>query len=328
MGFYAPAQIVSDAKNHGVEVRPVDVNYSLWDNILEAEDPGETAGKKANKYCALRLGFRQIKGMREEDTQVLTAARTKTFTRINEILDAGVSITALEKLADADAFRSLGLDRRKALWEITALSDNPFGLFKGQPSESTTEKNVSLPEMSLSEHVVQDYGAMSLSLKAHPVSFIREKLDMLHVIATKNLINGNDGDIIRVAGLVLVRQRPGTAGGICFITIEDETGVANLVVFRNLFENIYRKEILQSKLLMVEGKLQKEGEVIHVIVRHCEDWSKLLRTLTATNNEDLPVLTLSPRDENDGLPFSSINKKTQVRTTAQEELFPAGRNFK
>jgi error-prone DNA polymerase len=182
--------------------------------------------------------------------------------------------------------------------------------------------------MSLSEHVVQDYGATSLSLKAHPVSFVREKLQMLHVIATKELITGNDGDIIKVAGLVLVRQRPGTAGGVCFITIEDETGVANLVVFRNLFENIYRREILHSKLLMVEGRLQKEGEVIHVIVQHCEDWSKLLRGLTATNNDNLPVLTLSPRDENDGFPFPSENKKTQVRQIAQEELFPAARNFR
>jgi error-prone DNA polymerase len=127
---------------------------------------------------------------------------------------------------------------------------------------------------------------------------------------------------------VLVRQRPGTAGGICFMTIEDETGTANLVVFRNLFENVYRKEILQSKLLMAEGKLQKEGEVIHVIVQQCFDFTKLLRGLTATNNEDLPVLTLSPRDENNGFPFQTENKKTQVRITAQEELFPSGRNFR
>jgi error-prone DNA polymerase len=133
---------------------------------------------------------------------------------------------------------------------------------------------------------------------------------------------------VRVAGLVLVRQRPGTAGGICFMTIEDETGTANLVVFRNLFENIYRKEILQSKLLMAEGKLQKEGEVIHVIVQQCFDFTKLLRGLTATNNEDLPVLTLSPRDENNGFPFQTENKKPQVRITAQEELFPSGRNFR
>ncbi len=250
------------------------------------------------------------------------------FTNINEIMDAGVSLAALEKLADADAFRSLGLDRRKALWEITSLRDNPIGLFKGQASESATEKNETLPEMSLSEHVVQDYGATSLSLKAHPVSFVREKLKMLHVLSTKELITGNDGDIVKVAGLVLVRQRPGTAGGICFITIEDETGTANLVVFKNLFEITYRKEILQSKLLMVKGRLQKEGKVIHVIVQQCFDFTKLLRGLTATNNENLPVLTLSPRDENNGFPFPTENKKTPVRQIAQEELFPEARNFR
>jgi error-prone DNA polymerase len=327
MGFYAPAQIVSDAKSHGVEIRAIDVNYSFWDNMLEAPPQPSPSGEGAHK-CALRLGFRQIKGMRQEDIELLISARKKMFASINEILDAGVSAAALEKLADADAFRSLGLDRRKALWEISSLRDNPIGLFKGQPCESTTEKNVSLPEMTLSEHVVQDYGATSLSLKAHPVSFVREKLKMLHVISTSELSKGSDGDMVRVAGLVLVRQRPGTAGGICFMTIEDETGTANLVVFRNLFENIYRKEILQSKLLMVEGKLQKEGEVIHVIVQKCFDFTKLLRGLTATNNENLPILTLSPRDENNGFPFQTENKKTQVRKRVGEELFPSGRNFR
>src|SRR6266542_746433 len=260
MGFYAPAQIVSDARKHGVEVRPIDVKYSLWDNILE---------EKANKHCALRLGFRQIKGMRKEDMEVLTSARKKMSTTIDEVLNSGVSLVALEKLADADAFRSLGLDRRKALWEITSLRDNPIGLFKGQPSESITEKQESLPEMSLSEHVVHDYGTTSLSLKAHPVSFVREKLKMLHVLSTSELIAGNDGDIVKVAGLVLVRQRPGTAAGICFMTIEDETGTANLL-----------------------------------------------------------ILTLSTRDENNGFPFPSENKKAQVRQIAQEELFPEARNFR
>ena len=319
MGFYAPAQLVTDAKNHDVVIRPVDVNYSSWNNILE---------EKVNNYHALRLGFRQVHGLREEDMQILLSARKELFANINQILDAGVSISALEKLADADAFRSVGLDRRQALWEISALNDNPAGLFEGQPSESKTEEQVPLPVMSLSEHVVQDYAATSLSLKAHPVSFIREKLSLLHVTPTKELVNGKGGTIVKVAGLVLVRQRPGTAGGVCFITIEDETGIANLVVFRNLFENVYRKEILNSKLLMVQGKLQKEGQVIHVIVQHCEDWSKLLRVLTSTNSENIPVQTLSPRDERNDLPFSAENKKTETRVVTQEELFPNARNFR
>ena len=142
---------------------------------------------------------------------------------------------------------------------------------------------------------------------------------MLHVTATKDLQKGKDGDIVKVAGLVLVRQRPGTAGGICFITIEDETSVANLVVFKNRFENQYRKEILQSKLLMVQGKLQIEGQVIHVVVKHCEDWSKLLRELTITPTEKSSVETL---------PFPSENKRVEVRYTAEEENFPGARNFR
>ncbi|MDQ6763169.1 MAG: error-prone DNA polymerase, partial [Bacteroidota bacterium] len=325
MGFYAPAQIVGDAKNHGVEVRPIDINYSCWDNILERTS--SLLGEGAGGEVAVRLGFRQVKRLREDDIQILLSSRQKHYISINQLLDAGLSIATLEKLAYADAFRSIGLDRRQALWEITSLHDNPVGVFKGQPSESTTERNVALPQMSLSEHVVQDYGVTSLSLKAHPVSFIRDKLTMLNVIQTKDLLTRNNGDIIRVAGLVLVRQRPGTAGGICFITIEDETGNANLVVFRNLFENIYRKEILQSKLLMVQGKLQKEGEVIHVIVQHCEDYSKLLKKLTSSQKENIPVLTLSPRDENDGTPFSE-NTSTYGGWVRQKSLFPEARNFK
>ena len=318
MGFYPPAQLVYDARNHNVIFRPVDVNHSLWDCTLE---------ETVNKYRAVRLGFREIKGINEMDIKKMTEARINLFKSINEISDAGVSIKTLERLADADAFRSLDVDRRQALWEISALKDNPVGLFKGQASESAMEKNISLPELSLSEHVVQDYASTSMSLKAHPVSFLREKLNLLKITPTKDLIKRKDGDTIRVAGLVLVRQRPGTAGGICFITIEDETGNANLVVFKNLFEDTYRKEILQSKLPMVEGKLQKEGEVIHVIVKHCEDWSKLLKHLTKDKQENIPVVSLSPRDENDGTPFNE-KPNTFGGWVREERVFPGARNFK
>ena len=319
MGFYAPAQIVQDAKNHDVEFRPVDINHSYWDNTLE---------EKVNKYHAIRLGFRQIKGMKAKDINILIGCRKKAFTNINELYNAGISFLALERLADADAFISIGLDRRRALWEITSLHDNPLGLFKGQSSESKNEAPVLLPEITLSEHVVCDYGILRLSLKAHPVSFLRDTLKKESVISTKDIANCNDGDIIRIAGLVLVRQRPGTAGGVCFITFEDEAGNANLVVFKQLFENVYRKEILQSKLLMVQGRVQKEGKVIHIIVRHCEDWSKLLRKLTKKDYDKISTHTLSPRDERDGFPFKIENKQTQKRQVYQEELFPDARNFK
>ncbi|MGN6352683.1 MAG: error-prone DNA polymerase [Parafilimonas sp.] len=320
MGFYAPAQIVADARQHGVEARPVDINYSYWDNTLE---------EKVNTFHALRLGFRHIKGIREEDIQKLVAARKVSFQHVHELLHAGIAISCLIKLADADVFRSIGLDRRQALWEVTALQDIPFGLFQNLPSESLFETNISLPKLSLSEHVVYDYGSLSLSLKAHPVSFLRERLTAQNIVALAALNQFNHGDRVAVAGLVLVRQRPGTAGGICFMTIEDETGHANLVVFKDLFEHAYRKEILHSKLLMVQGTVQRAEGVIHVIVQHCEDWSRHLSALTKGDETEVHVLTLSPRDEKDGFPFEAQNKKTQVRKKAEQaSLFPAARNFR
>lgn len=286
MGFYQPAQIVIDAKNHGVEVRPVDVNYSCWDNTLE---------EKAGKFCALRLGFRQVKGVKEEDIAKLVAHRINDFASIDAIRELQLPETCLEKLADADAFRSVGLNRRQALWEVST-QDTSIELFKGQQPAEAKDEKVQLPEMTESEHVVQDYASLSLSLKAHPVSFIREKLDQLHITPIKKLSGLKDGDLVKVSGLILVRQRPGTASGVCFMTIEDETGWANLVVFQNLFD-LYRKEILQSRLIMVEGKLQIEGEVIHVVVAACYNFSKLLKRLTATQKEQAALSTLAGGDE-------------------------------
>src|SRR5262249_41633714 len=159
------------------------------------------------------------------------------------------------------------------------------------------------------------------SLKAHPVSFVREKLKLLHITSTAELIHLHDGDPIKVAGLVLVRQRPGTAKGICFITIEDETGTANLVVFPNIFQ-AFRKAILQSRLLMVEGKLQIEGEVIHVIVSACYDLSKLLQQLTNSKDSNPPVLTLSRADQT---PSSTYQRQEhQDPKVVQKEIFPKG----
>ncbi|MDP9041589.1 MAG: error-prone DNA polymerase, partial [Bacteroidota bacterium] len=316
MGFYQPAQIVIDARKHGVEVRPVDVNLSMWDNRLE---------ERSGEYCALRLGFRQVRGLREEDMKILISGRTKSYSNISGLRNAGISQAALEKLADADAFNSMGLDRRKALWEISTGNDQPIGLFAGATDISSKEKVV-LPVMRTSQQVVFDYASTSLSLKAHPVSFVREKLEQLHILSTKDLTAGRDGDLVKVAGLVLVRQRPGTAEGVCFITIEDETGCANLVVFENLFDQ-YRKEILQSRLLMVEGKLQVEGEVIHVIVKRCFNLTKLLRHLTEVKEENLPLLTLARGDEK-SIPAHAQIKKTLAHEDAEQDIFYKGRNFR
>jgi error-prone DNA polymerase len=300
MGFYQPAQIVIDAQKHGVEVRPVDINYSSWNNTLE---------EKSGKYHALRLGFRQVKGLSAEEIGLLMVTRKDGFKQVHYLLDAGVSLPALEKLADADAFRSIGLDRRQALWEVSALSDSPIGIFEGQPSESIQEGQLELPLLSGAEHVVEDYATVGLSLKAHPLSFVRPELHSMRVMPTAQLATMANGDMVAVAGLVTVRQRPGTAKGVIFITIEDETGFANLVVWGKVFET-YRRDIVQARLLMVQGKVQIEGEVIHVIANSCYNLSYLLQNMTDTNKE-AALSTLSRADEKN-----------------PEEVFHKGRNFR
>jgi error-prone DNA polymerase len=280
MGFYRPAQIVIDAERHGVVMRPVDVNHSEWDNTMEEKD---------GQYCAVRLGFRQVSGLNEEDMHALISKRPDGgYKSIGALNGAGIPQDAIEILSDADAFRSMNMDRRQALWEASSLQDHPVALFKGQPSESVYEGQVSLPLMTDAEHVVQDYAVTGLSIKAHPVSFVREKLRLLHVEETARLSEFKNGDLIKVAGLITVRQRPGTAKGVLFITIEDESGFANLVVWQKVFEE-YRKEILQSRLFMVEGKLQIEGSVIHVVVRRCFDLTKLLRGLSIPDEKEREV---------------------------------------
>lgn len=305
MGFYQPAQIVIDAQRHGVEVRPVDINYSEWDNKLE---------EKSGKYFSMRLGFRQVKGIKEEDAKRLVENRKTPYTTVHALREAGLSDAALEKLADADAFRSIGLDRRQALWEVSS-KEKAHVLFK----PLTEGHHISLPEMPLPEHVVYDYATVSLSLKAHPVQFVREHLDRLNVVSAKILKNKKNGEKVKVAGLILVRQRPGTASGICFITLEDETGTINLVVYKNMFDK-YRKEIIQSRLLMVEGHVQREGEVIHVVVRRCHNYSALLRKLTGPKMED-PVLT--PLFRADETTSRILEDKKDVG-----KVFPKGRNFR
>ncbi|MEJ1238254.1 error-prone DNA polymerase [Chryseolinea sp. T2] len=314
MGFYQPAQIVIDAQKHGVEVLPADVNLSNWDNALE---------EKKGKFCMLRLGFRQIKGMSEADAQLIESCRGQGFTTIQNLRANGISDATLELLADADAFRSIGLDRRQALWQVS-VKEKPTPVFRAGENNSNDEHIHALPKMSLSEHVLHDYASTSLSLKAHPVSFVRGQLQSLGVVRSKDLSQMKDGDRVKVAGLVLVRQRPGTASGICFITIEDEAGCTNLVVFEKLF-NQFRPEILQSSLLMVEGKLQIEGEVIHVIVSRCFNYSGLLRQMTRDGREDLNTAPLSRAEERSATSDVRSQSKPEF---IQGKIFPEGRNFK
>jgi error-prone DNA polymerase len=310
MGFYQPAQIVQDAKNHQVQVLPADVNYSEWDNTLE---------KKGGKYYAVRLGFRQIKGLREEDMLTLATMRDKGYMHTDQLRSVGVPEAALEKLADADAFRSIGADRRTALWEVSALADRPNGLFDGQVSNTVLEDTVPLPLMTRGEHVVQDYVSTGLSLKDHPVGLVRPQLARLRNIRVSDLANCKDGDFVRLAGLITVRQRPGTAKGVLFMTLEDETGSANLVVWQQLFDK-YRKEIVQSKLLMVAGKLQIANGVTHLVVRQCFNMSVLLRSLTQT---ELPQ-TLMRGDET----TQPVNYDGRSGPAVSAEgAFHKGRNF-
>ncbi len=312
MGFYQPAQIVIDAKNHGVEFLPVDVNHSEWDNILE---------HKTEKYWTVRLGFRQVKGMRLEDASILVTARKTKFKSILELKQAGLSDAMLERLAEADAFRSMDQDRRKALWNATTKDDQINSLFSTSNANSSSEDEIELPEMALSEQVVHDYAATSLSLKAHPVSFVRQDLQQLRSVSAIELQGLKSGEIIKIAGLILVRQRPGTASGICFITIEDETGNANLVVYPQLFDK-YRKEIIQSRLLMVEGKVQREGEVIHVIVTRCFNLSRLLQKLIPSDDKSISTLARSDETTSPGLDPRDKASKTQ------SSIFHDGRNFR
>jgi len=310
MGFYQPAQIVIDARNHGVMVLPVDVNHSRWDNILEG---------KSGKYCALRLGFRQVKGLREEELNLLIHERKNGFNSINEIREIGMGETTMERLADADAFRSIGKDSRNALWEVSIL-EKATAIFGGKEVD---DERITLPEMPMSEQVLSDYAATSLSLKAHPVSFVREQLNQLYAIPTSQLTTAKEGSLIKVAGLILVRQRPGTAKGVCFVTIEDETGVANLVIFQKQFDH-YRKEIIQSRLMMVEGNLQREGEVIHVIVKRCFDLTTLLKQLNPAD-ELAPITTLRP-DEKEAR--ADPRTKKDPGTSTQQKIWSEGRNFR
>jgi error-prone DNA polymerase len=355
MGFYAPAQIVRCAREHGVEAREADITASLWDCTLEPA---------SDDSFALRLGLRQIDGLREEDVKRLVALRDRlpadlnphlfmpppapnsippleeeggsartcpgragwgeevqgpppaafggdlptrgrdgardTATLFRDVRDlwrrSGVSRACLEKLAGADAFRSLGLDRRQALWEVRGLpKEIPLPLFEhADAAETGVEVSVTLPVMPLSEHVVNDYRTLRLSLKAHPMSFLRERVARARITACADLKQARDGAWVSVAGVVLVRQRPGSAQGVVFMTIEDETGIANSVIWPKVLER-ERKVVMGARLVVVHGRVQRHEDIIHVVAARLEDRSDWLRLLTE-DGESLS-LALANADE-------------------------------
>jgi error-prone DNA polymerase len=269
MGFYAPAQIVRDAREHGVEVRPPDVNLSHWDCTLEPAQDG----------WALRLGLRMIKGLGEDDAGWIVSCRQNSYAHPKDLWRrAGIRPPALEVLARADAYRSMGLERRAALWEIVALkAERPLPLFSQAGEEDCgPEPEVALPAMTMGEHVVQDYVSMRLTLRTHPLALLRAVLSPCHV--GRALVTTEDGAWLSVAGIVLVRQRPGSAKGVVFITLEDETGIANIVVWPKTLER-FRRAVMTARMMRVTGRLQRQGIVAHLVAERIEDCSHLLNTL-------------------------------------------------
>jgi error-prone DNA polymerase len=290
MGFYAPAQIVRDACEHGVAVREVDVNCSDWDCTLEAPLP-----LKGERGLALRLGLRQVDGLQREAADRLVARRP--YRTVEELRRRdGVPVHAIQRLAAADAFRSIGLDRRAALWDSRALKqapDLPLFAYAEARDEGAEPEPARLPAMPLSEHVVNDYQTIRLSLKAHPMTFLREIYAAQKFVTADQLRRIRDGKRLSIAGLVLIRQRPGSAKGVVFITIEDETGIANLVVWPDVFET-QRKIVMGARLMAVHGIVQRDpdSDVIHVVARRLEDHSHMLRHLS----EDIITAPLSRGD--------------------------------
>jgi error-prone DNA polymerase len=319
MGFYAPAQLVRDARDHGVEVRPVDVNASAWDNTLERMEGDDVRH-------ALRLGFRQIKGFAEGDAKALTdtrAALGRPFADAAEIhRRARLSPAVLGRLAEADAFGSVGLGRREALWAVRALPPAPLPLFEA--GENRADPAVELPQTAIGEAITHDYATLRLSLRAHPLALLRGEMEAAGAVQAKSLMGTRDGARVTVAGLVLVRQRPGTASGVIFVTLEDETGVANLVVWPKTFER-FRRVVMGARLMRVTGRLQREGIVIHVVADRMEDLTDRLRALAGPDFE-----TEGRRDGANAAYENGLARADEVRSpipdarqVAARRLFPS-----
>jgi len=317
MGFYAPAQIIRDAREHKVEVRPVDANESHWDCTLEETWSGA---------LALRLGLRQIKGFSKREAEKLVAARGEGYDTLHDAWRrSGLSLAALETLAKADAWAGLGLGRREALWQIKGLSDAPLPLFAAMeaasvphghnrpPGEILDEAPVALPSLRLSQQVVEDYRHLHLTLRRHPVSFLRDRFPTSLPHAT--LVELPNGASATVTGLVLVRQQPGTAKGVIFLTMEDETGVANVIVWRRVFQ-AHRRVLLDSRLLSVTGTLQRQGLVTHIVAERLVDRSAELRRLSDADGDFEKAMARADVVRHPGRDVRDV-----------QEVMPAGRNF-
>jgi len=327
MGFYAPAQIVREAQeNGGVEPLPADVNSSFWDNGLEGIS-------ESSSYCdhlqqenrgdpfALRLGFRQIDGFKEDWGNVIAEEREAggLYRDVEELMRrAALPARAMRLLADADAFRSLGLDRREALWAVRRLpEDAALPLFQvAQARELGSERSMALPTMPLAEHIVADYQTVRLSLKGHPMQLLRPRFRREGILSCAETEAKPDAAFARAAGIVLVRQRPGNGKAI-FVTLEDETGITNVVIWARLFER-FRREVMGARLMLVEGRVQKSVEgVTHLMAQRIIDRSADLLSLSDTHRAEVPM----PIDELKNPPPPRHRHPRNVR------ILPKSRDF-
>jgi error-prone DNA polymerase len=376
MGFYAPAQIVGDARNNGVEVRAIDVSRSFAQNTLE---------ERSGKYCAVRLGFRQIDGFSwaDEDEErlkeiqasfrgaplgaspesiipdcgygfracaqegasrndeiaddwaerIVAARSRRPFTSLEDFaLDTGLPKRALILLADADAFRSIGLDRRAALWAVRRLPDDvPLPLFEAADAREQPDENAkALPLMPLPEQVVADYQTIRLSLKGHPMQFLRSMFTKEGVVACKEVCHANDRRRVRCAGVVLVRQRPGSAKGVVFMTLEDETGIANIVVWPKVMER-FRKEVMGARLILIEGYIQSSPEAVtHLVAQRMFDRSHDLVGLADEALRRKPPVPAGPalvEPLNDDRRDHPQNPAQKIRHPRNVRILPPSRDF-
>ncbi len=344
MGFYRPAQLVRDAQDHGVEIRQIDINHSVWDCTLERSgfDPKRIQQRHAEMRDvirtshAVRLGFRQIKGLSDKKMRAFVERRGKGYVSVRDVwLRSGLDVGEIELLAQADAFRSIDIDRRAAMWAVRALDGRSAAemlpLFDRPDVQLVdNEPETQLPCMPLGEHVIHDYRSLGMSLKAHPVAFLRHHLDRAGITPNARLGDVPDGRRVSVAGLVLVRQRPGKGNAI-FLTLEDEHSIANVIVWSRVFDR-FRPVIMGSKFIRVTGKLQKESDVIHIVADKMEDWTHWLAAMSEelqasadAGTRQVPEARASAADKAARDPRILQSYETLARKAST--VMPKGRNF-
>jgi error-prone DNA polymerase len=289
MGFYAPAQLVRDARDHGVKILPIDVNHSSWETTLEPVAGGS--------LCAVRLGLHMVSGLAENEGKRVAKVREESGVPYESpeqlARRASCNHRTMDRLAQADTFASMNTGRRQALWKIGAVEGKLPPLFAATTADLFHEPEADLPAATDSQEVVADYLSAGLSLRNHPLTFLRRKLKAKRAITAAELKNTPAKRMVIVAGLVLFRQRPGTAKETMFITLEDETGAVNLIVWKHVHEK-HHKAVVHSQLIACWGEVQREGQVLHVVARHVWDWSPMLQGLDP--DESAPAIRLRSRD--------------------------------